>query len=69
MDLSQYIVTLIRGCILFKYTFSKVQEKVSRKMLEDFLKKLPDKHKGKTSDFRGVFRARSNIYNGDFLRK
>ena len=38
-------------------------------MLEAFLKKLPDKHKGKTSDFRGLFRARSNIYDGDFLQK
>ena len=38
-------------------------------MLEAFLKKLPDKHKGKTSDFRGLFRTRSNIYNGDFFAK
>ena len=38
-------------------------------MLKDFVKKLPDKHKGKTSDFRGVFRTRSNINDGDFLRK
>ena len=40
-------------------------------MLKAFFKKLLDKNsdKKKTSEFRGVFRTRSNIYDRDFLRK
>ena len=57
MGLSEYVVPLIH-------------EEVSRKMLETFIKNYQINIIEKiTSDFRGIFRTRLNIYDGACLQK
>ena len=54
---------------LLKYTYTQVHEEVSRKMYKNFIKNYQINIKEKiTSDFRGVFRIRLNIYDRAFLR-